>query len=273
MRSTKLILLTISLTIFASISNAKDLFYIKKGKQFELCKEVNQILNDPINKDYADPYIIPFSEFTIPKKYKNFKLPVWEDVASEDLGKYFRDSKKEWIKNLLNKDKYKTQKTIMDYDHDGKNETIIRFSHLDENGNIFQSKKIDDRNIKVNSISDTDDEIYQAAVKNKNHGLSYTDFSFFYKGRVYNAGGTSTMVIINQPDGSLRKYFALDLICDIRIIPEKEEMAYKHYKFDSDSTFLKELEEIQKLTPTESRKNTIEKVKERIKNNNPNTNK
>ncbi|MBL6664884.1 MAG: hypothetical protein ISQ34_03480 [Rickettsiales bacterium] len=154
----KLFFITIFVTILQTTFAYAGDFYIKKGKQFELCKEVKQILDEPENRDYFVPFV-KNSEFVIPKKYKNFGFPEWEDISSKDLPKYmksgkylnmiqdFNDQKRiimgnrypatiRYGKDYGVEQKFLIQKAYIDVDNNGKKEDVIRYK-LDDSSIVY----------------------------------------------------------------------------------------------------------------------------------------
>jgi hypothetical protein len=64
-----------------------------KGKQYELCRELDKILHDPINKPLMQDFTT--TEIAIPKGYPDFRKPKWEKVTLEELLPYFSQKTKD----------------------------------------------------------------------------------------------------------------------------------------------------------------------------------
>lgn len=186
---TKSLLITFTSLVFQSqIAQAND-FYIKKGNQFELCREIKEILDEPENKDFGVPYLVN-PEFPITKKHKNFRLPAWEDIPTEDANKYIAD---EWllteIQNFkqnnpyitqINSDHYIMQKTYIDLDHSGTKDEVIRYK-------IAGDSIVYDHDRWKCHVSDAKEKTKLSESFNYNNGINSNCYLFLYKGRAYEA--------------------------------------------------------------------------------------
>lgn len=249
---------------------AADDFYIKKGNQFELCKEVKQVLDDPENKSYADPYI-KNPEFKIPKKYKNFALPKWEDISVEEglaLMKEGKTSKKitafnkgEEFGNLNPKkygitDKFIMQKATIDFDHDGNKDTMLRY-RMNGDNIVYDhnwSCYIADANREDASIFQSFNQSY----------LNDRCYLFYYKGKIFHSYYGETYFMIQEPRSSrIPAMFGLLQACEIEMTTSKSKAASKvsheYYKKGG-----KWRDELKKLEEAAKAKNNQDSIKQNI---------
>jgi hypothetical protein len=275
----KIIQTTFLLSVIAFPFNANanvdektnDSFFITKGSQFQLCRELKEVLNSEENKDYPVPYI-SYSEFNIPKRFKNFHLPRWQDIPTEDLSKYMKDPDGIWKmldrrSDDVNLGGYKLQKTRIDFDLDGEKENIIRFVYQDEDGQDFKSNVSDTRNYRFSYVSDIDGDtsLNKKFNGSKEYPNGSTYFVFFYKGKAFKGINGSANIQIYEPKVlRTRKEFWVEFVCESRLIPEKEKKAKNKFQRDGDLRSLKKIKEIQKTNPTKEREEIIEKLKKRL---------
>lgn len=179
---------------FSKAANAYD-FDLKEGKHLQLCREVKQMLDEPENKHFGEPFRAG-PEFPISKKYKNFSLPTWKDIPASDLPKYmkkgpalkaiedFNEGKQNGI--LLHGAKYgvtqkmQIQKTYIDFDGDGKRENIIRYR---PGGNSIIYQKI----LWSLYVEDANEETTLS--KRYNRHKTAKHFLFYYKGKTFESHG------------------------------------------------------------------------------------
>lgn len=198
--------LTLALLLINNQSMAYD-FHISKGQEVELCQEIEKILKEPENKDFAEPYLTN-PDFIIPKKYKNFTVPKWENVALEDLSKYIKpgrvlskiqdfNNQKQvpWLphgKKYGITQKMVVQKTKLDFDNDGDEDVILRYK-TDSDSIIYE----EGGKQWLCYVSDAKEENpltrgYNGANDNY-YDLQSECSLFFYKGKVFEVHNFSTV--------------------------------------------------------------------------------
>lgn len=185
---------------------ASSKFWLKANAKLPLCQELKKIFNEPENEKFIKvrekikggipgEYRFSDSQFVIPKKYKNFRLPAWEDVPLEDVSKYL--SPGTGMKGKITAQN-NPQKTKIDLDHDGKGEVIIRFQ---ESANLWRCY-----------VSDIEPTIIST---NYNKNATGNDCKFFYyKGRPYKASNFVYDIFIEEPIAPIeRSDFGMKLDC------------------------------------------------------------
>ncbi len=186
-------------------------FTLKEGSQFELCQEIKQILNEPENANFMGVYSRKIlniknefisSQFLIPKKYKNFKDPVWENIKFEDLSKYSLPN--QLLNNFISLAKTNktqiAQKTKLDLDHDGKNDEIIRF-------------KVNDKRDSWHCfVSDINEQSIMSNSYNKSY-LGDDCHLFSYKGKIFRATSSDTILFVHEPITGIAIGFGMKPVC------------------------------------------------------------
>ncbi len=77
---------------YAGLAQAKEpsRFVSLKNQDYQICRSVEEILNQPENKDF---HIQPGkgTDFVIPERYKDYRRPEWGPLEEDDLKKHVRD--------------------------------------------------------------------------------------------------------------------------------------------------------------------------------------
>lgn len=245
--------------LFLAKANAYD-FYIKEGKQFELCREIKQMLDEPENKHFGEPFM-DSSEFPISKSHKNFILPRWTDISASDLSKYMKqgealkaieDFNEGKANNLfLHGAKYGVeqkmllQKTFIDFDGDGKRENVIRYRPA---GDSIIYKTIPWSLY----VEDANGENILSRRYNKNYRTAH-DFLFYYKGKIFRSRvGGGDIVVYELHFNLIPPQVNIFSVCTV-VLKESQQKKYsdlieEYYKEDGPfKTQLKKMEEAQKL--------------------------
>ena len=216
-------------------------FWVVDGKPLDrmtldLCKDLKKVLNEPENKNFGEPYITN-SEFIIPKKYKDFREPVWQDVSMEELPQYMAS---EWLNKIkqYNEDyksesfKFLTQRTRVDLNHDGIKDDILR---LKPNNNKRLMKGL----FGTNWHCFVSDVVPTEMSKNNNEygetGISTECRLFVYRGKVFKAGvgeKYDSMFVwmptspLQRPQFGYKKHqFGYKDACLISFTPSKSKIA------------------------------------------------
>jgi len=198
-------------------------FYVEDGKHLQLCRDIKKILDDPINKDFGEPFMMD-ADFKIPKQFKDFALPKWEDIDVKDLPQYMaKDSERLQAINAKSeeeKSELRIQKTSIDLDHDGKNEVVLR---------IGLKKRIVDSSY----VADADEQTVTSREFNKKHSAG---FLFYYKGLIYRAKNVFDAILVYTPEAAPAELTDLYMLytCAISLKPDALKAArtalYKYNK-------------------------------------------
>ncbi len=219
-------LVSVFLTLFVNAAFAGNKkFTLEENKNLELCRELNKIFAEPENaemfevyedmlkrtsspQEKLDPsllgmykYIFSTTEFTIPKKYKNFRLPIWQDITSEEFLQNVTPSKQ--LTSLIKDGKFtEFKKTKFDLDGDQKNEVMLKFNaNTSDKHKEFWSCRVSE--IEANVVSET---------YNKSH-VGNDCFLFYYKGRAYQAETIVYDLMISEPSMLFNGGFIMTPVC------------------------------------------------------------
>jgi hypothetical protein len=196
-------------------------FKLIRGSEFELCQEIKNILNEPENKNFLEPnpnkdenyeyprrkYIFSNAGFAIPKRYKKFNLPVWEDVPIEDASKYMKPGER--LSGIIEfNQRYKAEsiqiemkKTKLALTSDGKEQIILRFKPND-----FQKRWFC-------YVSDIEPNIVADDYNRSDFGEC---FFFSHEGKVFRAKSHLSELFIDEPGMVRIEVFAVSPLCYFR---------------------------------------------------------
>jgi hypothetical protein len=199
-----------------STTKTESRFYIQKGSQIKLCREVKQILDETENIDFGRPYLAN-SEFVIPTKYKNFSLPKWENISFEDFLKYISPDS-DYLATLNTIDNTKkeallTRITKFDLNHDGIDENVLGIKLKNEK---MQRCYVSDLN------------------KSQNDSSTYNKYSFdncylfYYDGRAFDIHRSFVdSLLIYEPISGNGIGFGMKQICAINMTKKSSSKALK----------------------------------------------
>ncbi len=218
-------LVSVFLTLFVNAAFAGNKkFTLEENKNLELCKELNKIFAEPENDSMfevyedllrridpqkePDPemlksrkYVFVTPEFVIPKKYKNFKLPKWEDSNAEEFLKSVSGLPENLVTAIKEGKVREFKKSKFDLAHNGGSEVVLRFS----------SEKGSRQNwgCRVSEITGSD-----LVAKSYNKTRSYGScFFFYYKGRIYRSSHLWDYIMIREPNMVRTTTFAMSPVC------------------------------------------------------------
>lgn len=213
-------------TLFVNTSFAENKkFTLQENKNLELCRELNKIFAEPENAQMfegyedilrrTDPqkepdpkdlksrkYVFVTPEFVIPKKYKNFKLPKWEDSNAEEFLKSVSGLPENLVVAIKEGKVREFKKSKFDLAHNGGSEVVLRFSFGPEEG-YKQTWGCDVSEIEGNDL----------VAKDYKRSAGNPCFFFYYKGRIYRSETAVYDIMISEPNMVRTSTFAMSPVC------------------------------------------------------------
>ena len=240
----------ILLALLINNSNAAKV-KITKGGQFELCRELKQILEEPENDILYQglKYILKkprndvtyqeeeseiiaqlkylHLDFTIPKKYKNFRLPKWQDITSKDLDQYFQN---DTFKNSLQdfakehgEDSMSLKMSRFDLDHDGKADDILKVKVNIKGKYVYPNGLGINRRI-GNVYYQYVANINPSALSENFNKTSYGEYksynaykSVYFKGKIFQITSLSGIIVKEPFRYAMNQGFGMKAVCYINI--------------------------------------------------------
>jgi hypothetical protein len=217
-------LTSVVFTLFVNTSFAESKkFTLQENKNLELCQELNKIFAEPENasmfegyenilrrinpKEEPDPedlksrkYVFVTPEFVIPAKYKNFKLPKWEDSNAEEFLKSVSGLPENFVAAIKEGKVREFKKSKFDLAHNGGSEVVLRFS----------SEKGSRQNWGCRVSEITGNDLVAKDYNTRGHGFC---FFFYYKGRIYNSDYAWDYIMISEPKMLFNGGFITPTVC------------------------------------------------------------